>query len=468
MKRVFGALTAAAFALVVQPASAHYFELTGLNEALQQKADEQAKKTQPLDKGQAAEQLTEKQKEIKELSDQATVVQSKMSAILASGDPTQSKEALDALRKMVDELTGINKRLGELATDIEEIKGLLKKQNDSVPAMEKDIANLKRFTVSSWAQFQYRDANNVDSTGSFAGQHGFQMRRARMALMYQADPKASIRISFDAATGNDNKTFELKDAMLNYQIAPNGKVFGTLLNAGQMNMPLGYEITRSSADREFPERMTYSRRLMNNERTRGAMITHGLSPNTVVYGGLFTPLTIGDPEQVGKTAVNKVAPLLGVRYTDKNSEYSLSYLFGKRPMVGNDPTKSVEADRKFLYATAVYNGLLVPQLSIRGEYMTGHDRVPSATPSLDDGNNMNGYQVQLTYSLNKSNKLFTRYGVSDFNTATNGNAVREYGVGYRYYMSNGAWVTLTWEQFDDPALFTNRYNVTTLRYTIRF
>lgn len=468
MKLVYGALTAAVLGLAVQPAKANFYHLNGLQDALAKANDKGDEKKPALDRKQAAKKVVEKQTEIKDLSDKAVIVQTKMSSLLAAGDPTKSKDALDALRQMVDELAAINKRLGELASDIEEIKGWIEGQNESLPIMEQDILQLKNFKGTNYIQMQYRDANNVDGTGNFAGQHSFQLRRIRFGFGYQIDSKASMKVSFDGGAGTDQRGFELKDAILNYDIAPSTHIQGTTLSAGQMPIILGYELQRSSSEREFPERLTFNRRMMNGERSRGAMITHGLNENSLVYAGLFTPLTVSDAEQSGKAPVGKVGGLLGAKYYNKNMEFGAAYFLGKRPMVGTDPTKSNEADRRFFYVDAVYNGLLIPELSLRAEYMTGHDRVPSATAKLDDGNNMNGYQLQLMYTINKRNQIFTRWGVSDFNTATDGNAVREYGLGYRYYMNGGAFVTLTWEQFDDPALLKNRYNVTTLRYTFKF
>ena len=467
MKRVFGALTAAAFALVVTPAWAQTINLSGLADVVAQKADTTSKKDQPVDKKQVAEKVTEKQKEIKELSDRAAVVQTKMSAILASGDPTQSKEALDALRQMVEELTGINKRLGELASDIQEIKGLLKTENDSIPAMKSDISTLKNFKPSIYIQFQYRDANNTDAGGNFAGQRGFQVRRAQAGFNYKIDAKNSVKFLMDASQGSDQRSFELKDAALIRELSPAGKNPASLFTAGQFATPLGYELLRSSSEREFPEYFTANRRYFGGARTRGAYASFGVGQGASVYGGLISPLTVSDAEQTGKPTVNEVGGIVGARHTTKKTDFGVGYFAGRRPMVGTDPTKSVSADRRFFYL----DGSLIdfiPGMTARFEVISGHDRLPSATAKLDDGTPLTAYQLLLSYRLNPSNLLFTRYGMTDPDTSSDGNAISEFGFGWRYYLAPTAFVTLSWEQFNDPALFNDRYHVTTLRYTFKF
>ena len=63
--------------------------------------------------------------------------------------------------------------------------------------------------------------------------------------------------------GNDAAVI-LKDAILDYDMTPDFG-FGSKVSFGQMPIPIGFDLEKSDADRELPERATYNRTLFNAE-----------------------------------------------------------------------------------------------------------------------------------------------------------------------------------------------------------
>jgi hypothetical protein len=379
---------------------------------------------------------------------------------------------------MVDQLKQINERLEKLEGEVEDLKGWKEGKDEADPVIANDIADLKRNRPSTYVQVQYRDSDQVDRAGEAAGQHAFMLRRIRIGTQATIDPKTLIRVSFDLATGTDNTSAQLRDAILQYSVVPSDVQLGTEILAGQVPLPLGYELERSSGDREFPERATYNRRMWDGERVRGVYVRHGLSPNSHVFAGVSSSLAFNDPEQRGKgpAPFGRLAGFGGIRYYSANYDFGVGYFQGDRPRfevrdsrTNNLTGFSPEVERRFLYLDASLVGVLLPDLLIRAEAMIGNDRVPSTTPRADRFDNpMSGWQAQIGYNLNPLNQVFVRFAQFDPNKDRDFDAVREYGFAYRHHLNQGASLTFAWEFFEDPALRDTTYTVRTLRYQFRF
>ena len=159
---------------------------------------------------------------------------------------------LDVILKRLEE---IEQKLSQMQSEIADIQGWIEGQTESLMVMANDITEVKRFRASNYVQFQYRDTNEPGSSLNDA----FMMRRIRVSQTNTVDPRTSIRLSFDVATGTDTLQAQLRDAQLIYDIEPSDVKVGVQLLLGQQTLPLGYELERSSAEREFPERTYYNR-----------------------------------------------------------------------------------------------------------------------------------------------------------------------------------------------------------------
>ncbi|MEQ1821873.1 MAG: porin [Fimbriimonadaceae bacterium] len=235
----------------------------------------------------AAQALSPRVKEFITLRDKATAITMKIGEIASSGKLTTSDEAVAALKALVQELADVNEKLKKMQEEIEEIKGWIEGQNESLPIIANDVDQLKRFKNGTYLQFQYTDGQNNASTAR--PNDGFNMRRTRFSHNGTIDAKTSYKLSVDFSSGSQRLGAELKDAQIKYDIEPSTDKVGTELYFGQQPIPLGYELERSSTEREFPERAAYNQRLMEWPASEVAAFTLSMEcpkthTSTLVYG----------------------------------------------------------------------------------------------------------------------------------------------------------------------------------------
>jgi len=419
--------------------------------------------------------LSSKKSQVEALKAKAVEVTMNMGD-LAKGGKVLDDDSIELMKKMVQELGEIKEQLQKIAEEIETINGWIEGQNEALPIMAYDINDLKRVRDGNYLQFQYRDSNeDKDVTGSNFNrtQHSFNLRRARISTTFTVDPRTSMRFSFDIATGTTQNAAQLRDAYLVYDIEPSVEKVGIQMVAGQMPIPLGYELERSSSEREFPERTFYNNTMFAGERGRGAFVRYGLSNNAFVHAGVWDALTYNDPEQANLAPGpgGKLAMHGGLRYYTKNWDLGVTHFRGDRAaykVAGNNAV-SPELTRNFTYLDGSYVGLLFPQLTIRGEMMWGKDRVPNATPGNNRvGTDMRGYQVALAWKFNDRNQINVRFEQFDPNKDVNGDALSGWGATYLYYINPGARLMVSYERLKNPARNPQEYNVWTTRLQFRF
>jgi hypothetical protein len=431
-------------------------------------------------KAQAADLLKVKADKMTELRDESQKVLSKMSEIKIDG----SQESARALQEMADALKTINEQLKTLQEEIEDIKGWIEGQNEALPILSQDVTDLKKNRFATYMQFQYRMTNqSPTATDKTRTQSSFNFRRIRVGSTQTIDPKTSVRFSFDLATGTQQNAAQLRDGWLVYTISPAEETAGVVLRGGQFPLALGYELARSSGDRELPERSAYNVALFNGERSQGLDLTYGLNPNWTASAAVVNSLTYGDPEQSAKspsTNGRRPAYVGALRYHDEKLDYGVSMYRGSRPIhdTGHKATSTSPATspnviapeirREFLYLDASYIGLFVPQLVLRGEYMTGKDR--RNLGSYRVGNSyeqvsVKGWQAQATYNLSNRNQFNFRIDEYDPNTAIKNNVTKTYAAGYSYFLNPNSKIGLTLEEVRTNS---DRYRIVTMRTQFRF
>ncbi|MBX3118777.1 MAG: hypothetical protein KF784_06900 [Fimbriimonadaceae bacterium] len=430
-------------------------------------------------KKEVAKQLQEKTAKIQELKDRASEVTKSIGAIASGGNLTTSQDALEAMKKLVNEMAQITELLQKLSEDVESIKGWIEGQNEALPIMTNDINDLKRTKWGSYIQTQYRDTNQRGGATD-----AFSMRRVRIGITQTIDSKTSLKYSFDVATGTTNTTAQLKDAFLIYDIEPSLDKVGIQVTAGQQALPLGYELERSSSEREFPERALYNQRMFNGERGRGVNFKYGLTNNSYVHAGVWDALSFTDPEQssLAPGPENRLGVTAGLRHYGTHHDVGITMFRGERPKfvtgTGMSAVTHPRLDREFIYLDGTYVGLFNPNLFIRGELMMGKDRVPvTGTPSSPrTRTEMSGYQLQLGYNVNYRNQINFRYEQFDPNLDTGGNVVKGYGVSWLHYLNPTARFMAAYEVIEDatrlavgsPAMAQQRYHILTFRLQFRF
>ncbi len=423
-----------------------------------------------------AKKLGAKTAEIEALKAKATDVTKGIGALASSGKLPTSDEAIELMRKMVEEMGLIRQQLGQVQDEIEHIKGWIEGQNEALPIMSQDILDLKRNKEASYLQFQYRDTSQKGgATDAFA------MRRMRIGTTQTIDPKTSLKYSFDVATGTAGTAAQMRDAFVIYDVEPSLEKVGFQITAGQQPLPLGYELERSSSEREFPERALYNQRMFNGERSRGINLKYGISKNAFIHAGGWDALAFNDAEQsaIAPGPENRLAGSGGIRFFGKNYDFGVAKFAGERAKFvtgsGASAVTHPRIDREFVYVDGTIVGLFVPNLYIRAEGMMGKDRVPvTGTPtSPRTRKDMAGYQIQLGYNVSYNNQIHLRYEQFDADTDTNKNSIQGYGVAWTHHFNPGAKITASYEAFDDPSragagVRQQHYQVTTIRVQFRF
>lgn len=380
----------------------------------------------------------------------------------------QEQAGSQTIEQVLAELKRTNERMASLEQEIAKLKSQAEKQKENPPANAKDLADLKKTKVSGYVQTQYRDSD-LDGQSD-----GFRMRRARMSISHTFDPKAKLKVSFDLAASQFGSTVneptesvaQLRDAILSYKVAESSEA-----HFGRQPLPLGYEIERSSSDREFPERAMYNQVMFAGERSTGLQVRHGIGKNALFHAGVFNALTVNDLQQrtVQGPVGDELAATAGIRYLKDKLSAGLSGFWGERPSQTEGLITNAEADRHFVYLDASYNGLFDPNIFIRTEWMWGKDRLPASKASAgNEERDMSGNHLLLGYNFNPRNQISFKWESFDRDTDVSGDRLNGWGIAYNHWLNPGARLTAAYERFDDDTLADETYQITTLRVQFKF
>lgn len=348
------------------------------------------------------DQVKAKLDEIKALKDRAATVTKKIGELAATGNLPDSKEGIDTLKELVDELRATNTALTKVQQDGEAMRKFMEDQKKTNDAVKKDVGDLKKIKPSFYTQFQWQDQQ---TGGSSLRNDGFTVRRSRFGLTYSPIESTSAKLSVDMSTGGERVAAELKDLIITHKFSP-----ATLAAAGQQPIPLGYEIERSSSSREMPERSLYNRRLFSGERDRGVQVRHNVGSGWLAHAGIWSGLTVGDPQQSGyRDQDMKLGFTVGARTEMPNYAYGISAFFGSRPGIGKEGGGAAETDRFLVYLDGMY--AITEKLTARAEVMGGKDRDPlgGETPTFAGETNVLGYHVQLSYHATPTSQFTVKY-----------------------------------------------------------
>ncbi len=381
------------------------------------------------------------------LAKRAENVTKKIGELALSGKLPTTDESVALLRTLVDELSEIRERLRVLEGDVKMAKAPSKT------------------AITGYMQFQYRD---TDQPG---GQpDAFQIRRARLNLNHQADPRTLVKFSADFATGANQLQTQLRDAFVMYSFPGWPNQGGAQAQAGQFAIPISFQLTRGDLEREFPERTLYMNGLFNGERSRGVVGRVALGNGVTAFAGGMNALSINDPEQANVAAGpgSRLAGLGGVSYSRKGLEAAVTAFGGKRAAATNNNVAVPDTDRQWLTLNLGYDNVAKSRFNARGEYMTGKDRVPgSSTAPLMNGTDMRAWHLQVGYRLSTVDGIYLRYENWDRNTGTAGFIQKAFGVAYQRDLTAAIRFVGAYESVENDML-ARKFGITTLRLQYRF
>ena len=134
---------------------------------------------------------------------------------------------------------------------------------------------------------------------------------------------------------------------------------------------------------------------------------------------------------------------------------------------GSSGFTAPQIHRQYLYADAVLDGVLHPQLVFRAEAMAGKDRVPGTN---SDVVNMTGWQVQGGWRFDAKTQVHLRYEQWDPDKSTGGNLQSGLGAVFLYDMTPNIRLSAAYEKLrvESRAPGTESGGITTLRIQYRF
>ena len=100
-------------------------------------------------------QLKQKLTTLNTLKGQASEVTKRIGELANEGNLPTSEAGVKVLQDLVDQLKQTNEALKKVQEDVEGILGWIEGQNENLPVMATDIAQLKKVTQTNYVQFQW-------------------------------------------------------------------------------------------------------------------------------------------------------------------------------------------------------------------------------------------------------------------------------------------------------------------------
>jgi phosphate-selective porin len=270
-----------------------------------------------------------------------------------------------------------------------DVAGRLEGMTEQLQALLGDVDKLRRFKFSGYVQARVENAENqsdsVRVTGSPAAATAFNsqrffIRRARLKLTYDASPLSQAVFYVDGGT---DRTIRLLEAYVTL-LDPWTPLHQHQLTIGQMNVPFGYEIERSSSVRELPERSRAENVLFSGERDRGLKWVSAWTPRFETVLGVFNGGGVNHPD-FPNTDPTKAKDVLGrARWSQGSLDVAGSYYRGREvtPLTGPDVTTDktrLGLDAQVFYQLAPFGGG-----TLRGEYYGGTNANPDSVRALTE------------------------------------------------------------------------------------
>jgi hypothetical protein len=361
---------------------------------------------------------------------------------------TVSREAC-AQPATADTLKGRVDATADTATDIQK----------RLSAAEAVIRELKKIKLSGFVQARYEHHEDAISGPQFGTASSstknqgklldrFFVRRGRLKVAYQANPKALGFLSLDGSSSG----VVLKDAYISLTESWSGIV----LTLGQFKWLFGYEEFCSTPKRDFPERVRWCRTLFPGDRDRGLKAERsfplGTSRNLTLQAGIYNGNGIDD-KAFGAADPNK-AKDLSVRATCGlgRVDIGLSGYWGRQfnPCDSAIPRQHPSTTDKIRYGADAQFYYKLPSLgagSIKMEGVIGKEpRSDSAAfRSGDTTRNVAGFDLVWAQKLTRKIEWISRFDYYDPNRDIARDYLITYGLGLVYLWDDNSKIRLVYE-----------------------
>lgn len=346
-------------------------------------------------------------------------------------------------------------------------KGRIEAIGEQVATMQSDLDKLRKFKFSGYVQARYDiselSKNTITVTSSSvtpANTNRIYIRRGRLKLTYDSSPLSQAVVYLD---GGADRAITLLEAYVTLKDpwTPNHR---HALNVGQMNVPFGYEVERSSSVRELPERSKAENVLFNGERDRGINLTSQWLPQLQTVVGLVNGPGIkhvdfpNSAPRKGKDLVARarwsqgIFDVAGSIYSGRNVIPLADSSLTRDRSLTHDKTR-YGADAQFFYQVPGLGGG-----SLKGEFYTGHeansDSVKALTSSrvLKKGKDVNhlatdftGWYAMWVQNIGEQLQVAARYDFFDPNADFEHDQYSRLGAAINYFFDGNIRVTVAYD-----------------------
>jgi hypothetical protein len=346
-------------------------------------------------------------------------------------------------------------------------KGRIEAMGEQVSTMQSDLDKLKKVKFSGYVQARYdiselsKNAITVTSGAvTPANTNRFYIRRGRLKLTYDSSPLSQAVVYFD---GGEDRAITLLEAYVTLK-DPWTVDHRHALNVGQMNVPFGYEIERSSSVRELPERSRAENVLFKGERDRGVTLTSQWIPALQTVVGFVNGPGIKQADFanaaprkakdfVGRARWSQgIFDIAGSVYSGKNVIPLADSSYAKDKSLTHDKTR-YGADAQFYYQLPRLGGG-----SFKGEMYSGHEANPDSVKSLAPGRilkkgkdidhlatDFTGWYAMWVQNLGEQLQVAARYDFYDPNTDIDHDQYKRLGAAVNYFYDGNVRVTAAYD-----------------------
>lgn len=176
---------------------------------------------------------------------------------------------------------------------------------------------------------------------------------------------------------------------------------------------------------------------------------HNVGNGWTVHGGIWSGLTVGDPQQSGfRDQDMRLGYTLGARTDTADYGFGVSAFIGERKGFDIIDGMVPDTDRFLVYIDGMY--AFTPSLVARGEVMFGKDRDPLGgdDPTFTDETDVLGYHVQLSYMASPASQFVLKYENYDPDTGddvSTNRSISTIGFGYIHHVNKNLKILLAYE-----------------------
>ncbi|HKQ58644.1 MAG TPA: hypothetical protein VJY35_12315 [Candidatus Eisenbacteria bacterium] len=350
----------------------------------------------------------------------------------------------------------------------DELRGRVDGMNEQLQALQTDTDKLKKFKFSGYIQARWETSENKSDSVRVSGTpptvtpantERFYIRRGRLKLSYDSSPLSQAVIYFDGGT---DRTIRLLEAYVTL-LDPWTPLHQHGLTVGQMNVPFGYEIERSSSVRELPERSRAENVLFSGERDRGAKIVSQWTPQFETVVAIMNGGGVNQPDFPNTDPTRRKDVMGRARFSQGTVDLAVSGYDGRNltPLTGPDvETKKTRfgADAQFFYGLPTVGGG-----SLKGEVYVGKEINPdsvrtmttaaSASPRLlvagadpaHFATDYLGWYAMWVQNLGEKLQVAARYDVFDPNTDLDLDHFKRFGAGVNWFYDGFTRITVAYD-----------------------